>query len=227
MRWSYSKLSTYETCPAKYKYRHIDGMRDPPTPSMQRGTMLHRLCESVLNEPSAPIPEDLSLVVEHLQRLRTHGAQAEKVWRLDAAWSPVPASGWIKGIVDVHFLKDDELHIYDFKSGHRNTKHKGQLELYALLGLVLYPQAQTAEVGAIYLDAGKVGYVRTITRAEADAARPLWTARAQKMLTDAELQPTPGSHCYRCNFADRNGGPCEAGKYSSRKNPAIPAESPC
>jgi RecB family exonuclease len=206
-RWSYSRLSFYEKCPAGWKYRYIDGLPSPPTPAMVRGTWLHSLCETVLKEP-VETPQELSAIAPVLERLKANNAQSEKMWKLDAGWQVAIDQVWVKAIVDVHFVKDDALHIYDFKSGKSYPSHKQQLELYALIGLALHPEYERAECGAIYIDSGKIGHKLTITRQEADAARPAWTERALKMFGDDELKATPGSACYWCAYKSKVGGPC-------------------
>ena len=208
-RWSYSSLTTYEECPAKWKYSYIDNLPDPPSPAMERGTRLHKLCETVLTQ-DVETPSELMNIARVLERLRVNSAQSEKAWRLDSKWKPVSEKSWVLGIIDVHFMKDDALHVYDFKSGKPYASHKKQLELYALIGLATYPQAERVECGAIYIDTGKIGYKRTIERAEADAAIPLWTNRANALLADFELAPKRGSGCYWCAFKDSLGGPCKA-----------------
>ena len=45
-RWSYSSLSTYESCPAKWYYGYIVGLTGEPSPAMARGTRLHADCEN-------------------------------------------------------------------------------------------------------------------------------------------------------------------------------------
>ncbi len=209
-RWSYSSLSTYEKCPAKWKYRYIDGLRDPPTPAMERGTRLHSLCESVLKD-GAQIPSELSLISEVLERLKVNNAQSEKMWRLDRGWQPAQEA-WVKGIIDVHFMRDGVLHIYDFKSGKPYASHKAQLEIYSIMGFATVPEAERVECGAIYIDSGKIGCKRAMTRQEAFDARDGWGIRADKLLFDEEWMPTPGGACWRCNYKSLNGGPCSAWK---------------
>lgn len=219
-RWSYSSLSTYEECPAKWKYSYIDKLPDPPSAAMERGTRLHEMCETVLNDHAAATPTDLAGIAQVLERLKANDAKSEKAWRLNSEWKPVStetltakhAQTWVLGIIDVHFLKNGALHIYDFKSGKPYASHKKQLELYALIGLAIFPEAETVECGAIYIDAGKIGYRRTIERATAAPMQTDWTERAIRLFADDELLPTRGSGCYWCNFKDSLGGPCSEWK---------------
>jgi hypothetical protein len=208
-RWSYSSLSTYEECPAKWKYEYIDGIRPPPSPAMERGTMLHTMCELVLNGES-DTPTELEPIGRLLTRLKANQAKPEKAWRLDNQWKPVDSGSWLIGIIDVHFFRDGALHIYDFKSGRSYPSHSKQLELYSLIGLSTFPEAPRVEVGAIYIDSGKLQRRRTIERAEAPALVRNWSERAQRMFADEELTATPGSGCYWCQHKDSMGGGCSA-----------------
>ncbi len=209
-RWSYSSLATYEECPAKWKYSYIDRLPNPPSPAMERGTRLHQLCETVLNDHSAAMPSELDGIAKVLERLRANEAKPEKAWRLNSEWRPVDSQSWVLGIIDVHFFKNGALHVYDFKSGKPYASHKKQLELYALIGMATYPEAGRVECGAIYIDSGKIGYRRTIERAETAPMQVAWTSRAAALFEDVELQPKRGSGCYWCAFKDSLGGPCSS-----------------
>jgi hypothetical protein len=213
-RWSYSSLSTYEECPAKWRYEYIDGIRPPPSPAMERGTMLHSMCEKVLNG-EMETPGELAQIGRVLERLKANDAKPERAWRLDSEWKPVDSGSWLIGIIDVHFFKDGALHVYDFKSGRSYPSHSKQLELYSLIGLCTFPEAQRAEVGAIYIDSGKLQRRRTIERAEAPALLENWTGRARKMFADDDLQATPGSGCYWCQHKDSMGGQCAVWRKSA------------
>lgn len=209
-RWSYSSLSTYEECPAKWKYSYVDGLEDPPSPAMERGIRLHSLCESVLNDHSEVVPVELAGIERIIGRLRANDAQSEKAWRLNSDWLPVESGSWVLGIIDVHFLRNGVLHIYDFKSGRPYPSHKKQLELYSLIGLRINQDVDRVECGAIYIDTGKIGYRRTMAREEAAPLITSWTGRAARLFADEELAPKPGSGCYWCAYKDSLGGPCVA-----------------
>lgn len=177
---------------------------------MERGTRLHSMCEDVLNDVATETPAELQGIARILERLKANAALSEKAWRLDSNWSPVESKSWVLGIVDVHFFRDGALHVYDFKSGKPYASHKKQLELYALIGMSIYPKIQKVECGAIYIDTGKIGYQRSVSRQEADEIRPLWSARTIPLFADEELLPKRGSGCFWCTYKDSLGGPCAA-----------------
>lgn len=214
-RWSYSSLSTFEECPAKWKYSYIDNLPEPPSPAMERGTLLHKHCESVLDGTHAEVPAELAKITHILERLKVNNAQPEKPWRLNALWSPVESKSWLLAIVDVHFLKGDVLHVYDFKSGRSYPSHAAQLELYALIGLAHYPEASEVQCGAIYIDTGKLTRRRTILRADSAALMVRWTDRASALFAETAYSPKRGSGCYWCAFKDSLGGPCSAWRNDS------------
>lgn len=210
-RWSYSSLATYEECPAKWRYEYVDGIKPPPSPAMERGTRLHQMCEQVLNG-EAETPPELEPIARVLYRLKANEAKTERAWRLDNQWRPVASGSWLIGIVDVHFVRDGALHVYDFKTGRSYPSHSKQLELYSLIGLCTFSEVPRVEVGAIYIDSGKIQRRRTVERQEAPALLADWSRRAETMFADEALAPTPGSGCYWCQHKDSMGGPCSSWK---------------
>ena len=209
-RWSYSSLATYEECPAKWKYSYVDKLPSPPSATMERGTLLHSQCETVINDHTAPMPNELLAIERIIKRLRANDAVSEKAWRLNSNWAIVESQSWLIGIVDVHFFRDGFLHIYDFKSGKPYANHKKQLELYALIGLSVFPEINEVKCGAIYIDSGKLGYLKSVTRNDAKELIPQWSERASKLFADLTLIAKRGSGCYWCCYKDSLGGPCSA-----------------
>lgn len=209
-RWSYSSLSTYKECPAKYKFSYLMKTHTPGSPAMARGTRLHGLCEDYMVTPGAPVHYDVRKIGRELDRLRTAGAKAEQVWLADKEWTSVTlqTQAWVKAIVDVHYLDGDVLHLYDYKSGREYPTHRDQLELYSILGLLKYPEAKRAESGAIYIDGGYTAAESSIIRAMLPPLIAKWDAQAKEMETDEQFIPSPGSACRWCPYKATEGGPC-------------------
>jgi RecB family exonuclease len=61
MRLSYSSISTYETCPAKFKFQYEDRVPSQPSPALSFGDSLHRALYHFHNRPVpvAPSLEEL------------------------------------------------------------------------------------------------------------------------------------------------------------------------
>ncbi|MBP7060576.1 MAG: PD-(D/E)XK nuclease family protein, partial [Candidatus Moranbacteria bacterium] len=47
MRISYSSVGTYQTCPLKYKYQHIDRIPEPKSKEAVFGTLIHAVLKYV------------------------------------------------------------------------------------------------------------------------------------------------------------------------------------
>jgi hypothetical protein len=212
-RWSYSSISTYESCPAKWKYSYIDNLPYKASAAMERGSRLHSDCEKFLKTASHVLPWELSKMGPKLQDLKMKGAKSEETWCLDNKWQPDMDNPWIKAIVDVHWFEGEKvLHVRDFKSGREYPDHRDQLELYALIGLCYFPQVQRAEYGAIYLDTGHVSNEGAVIRGDMMEQKiSVWHNKAETMMADETFTPRPGGACKWCDYGASKGGPCQAG----------------
>lgn len=212
-RHSYSSISTYKECPRQYYYSYVLKLPSPPSAPMVRGTRLHKMCEDYMADPTkiSPVPYDVKKIGLKLHHFRTLDAKPEVVWLVDKEWNPVTdqKDAWVKAIIDVHYVQDETLYCYDYKSGRQYPSHYDQLNLYGVLGLLQYPTAKRVETGAIYIDSGVTGSTDSLIREMLDYSRKRWDNELRGMERDQGLDPTPGDHCKRCTYSKHNGGPCE------------------
>lgn len=209
-RWSYSALSTYKECAAKYAYSYIYNLPWAGSAAMERGTRLHGLCEDYMKDPAMPVPYDVRKISRELDKFRTKGAKAEEVWLATKDWGSTVDQGeaWVKAIVDVHYIEGGTLFCYDYKSGREYPGHRDQLQLYSILGLLKYPQVQRAESGAVYIDGGYTGMEGSIIRPMLPVLIKKWDDDAKRMEADADFIANPGSACRWCPYKKSDGGPC-------------------
>lgn len=66
MRLSYSSISTYETCPAKYKFQYEDRLPRTETPALSFGDVLHRTLYRFHDRP-VPVPPSVEELHEILE----------------------------------------------------------------------------------------------------------------------------------------------------------------
>jgi len=219
-RHSYSSISTYLECPASYAYTYLQGRKTLETAPMMRGTRLHKQAEDYVRDLTrvAPVPYELRRVGVLLHQLREKGAKAEEVWLLDQHWNPTDNQDYarVKAIVDVHYINQDILYVFDHKSGRQYPSHVDQLELYSVIGLLKYPSAKRVESGAIYIDAGNTGSEGSMLREMLPHYIKRWDGYIGRMEADTDFQPTPGNHCGRCDHSRFNGGPCTAAPAKSK-----------
>lgn len=211
-RHSYSSISTWEECAARYAYSYIYKLPQGSSAAMERGSLLHKMAEDYVNAkvPSPDIPYDLRKVSKQLNELRSHSALTERTWLLDRGWRPTQDTGsaWVKGIVDVHYLDGDTLHIRDHKSGREYSSHFDQLELYGIMGLLCYPQAKRADTGAIYIDGGFSGCDGSIIRPMLPKLIDKWDRKIKMVEADQAFIAKPGASCKWCPYSLSKGGPC-------------------
>lgn len=209
-RWSYSSLSTYQQCPAKWKFSYIDEIPWPSSPAMTRGTRMHKMAEDFVTGAVDAVHSEIKKIGPLLQILKGQGAKTEAVWLLDHTWKPTTLSSevWVKAIVDVHHDKDNVLYVKDHKSGQMYDDHRNQLELYGIIGLCVYPEAKRVETSAIYMDTGYEGMEGSIIRPMLPKLIEKWDKSARIMMTDEVYEASPGRACNWCPYAKGKGGPC-------------------
>ncbi len=65
MRLSYSSVSTYETCPAKYRFQYLERLPTSPSPALAFGDSLHKALQRFHSRP-VPVPPSLEDLLETL-----------------------------------------------------------------------------------------------------------------------------------------------------------------
>ena len=221
--WSYSRLSDYQQCPAKFKYKHIDKLSDPPGPAMARGVEMHKLAEDYFNaarKPRKP-PAGFERFAHLLSHWRGKKTQAEKEVVLGKNWSAignVKASrlwfhpeAWLRVKMDVYRRADAgaTATIADWKTGKRYSAHNEQAELYGLAALVASPELNEAVVHMCYVDQKVDNHsVKAVFREDVPELVERWSAKIAPMFNDTKFAMKPGPLCGWCAYSRAKGGPC-------------------
>jgi hypothetical protein len=217
--WSYSRVTLYEECPAKYAYKVVYKLKEPPAPELERGTLLHKKGEQYVRFKQAgretELPPEFAPFRKDLDRLHKHRPIPEAQWVFQQNWSlPMvewfDERAWLRIQVDLTaMVKPDRRLIVDYKSGRPNEKkHRDQGSLYAVGAFLSTPGLKTAVVEFWYLDQGyPVAYI--FTRQAVEQAKGEWNRRAMMLQAESTWSPSPGYWCNWCPFSARKGGPCE------------------
>ena len=220
--WSYSRWSTYKTCPLKAKFKFIDKLKEPGSPQMDRGTAIHELAEHYVQGKLKRLPLELKLFTEELKYLRKIKAPAEEQWTFNRQWGAVEwndwNNAWLRVKIDCHFVIDDVATIIDYKTGrmssYKEAEYREQRELMATAAFQRLPEVQTVDARLYYLDHGVIYPEEPELYERAKDAKKLvkiWERNAARMLGTTKFVATPNRGCQWCHFRASNGGPCKHG----------------
>jgi hypothetical protein len=211
--WSYSRLSTWETCPAQYRYSYIEklpGFR-PESPAANRGTLLHEKADLYLKGEIKIYPPEFQRVATHLMSLKAKKALSEEKLAAREDWSPCEykdKDAYFRAIIDVLYMEGPVCNVEDHKTGQVYDSHAIQLSDYVAIAAAHYPDAEEYRTRLIYVDQGIVTKPR-IT--EADRVKPIrlmLDGRIKNAEEDTIFPTRAGSHCKWCDYSRRYGGPC-------------------
>lgn len=208
MSWSLTSLTTYEKCPAQYKYRYIDKIPTPPAGgAAARGTEIHATLERYLTGGLDELPSEINYWTSLCKALKEQGAIPEHTIKLGRAWNPVTEDHWYKGVLDVKVLKGEEATVIDWKTGKIYPGHDDQKTLYSLAVFAEEPSVLRVRARHIYLDLGKERE-RVFDRNEVLQLRTAWEQRVERLENAKEFLPSPHYGCRFCPYSNGNGGPC-------------------
>ena len=164
MTWSYSAIETWNVCPEQYAHKYVwkDMAKLPRGPEAEAGIALHEQYDTAVRErrPTSPMQTSIlaaargkELVTEKHLGI-TEGLHPCGFWD-DFAWG--------RGIIDVGIIGEQSAWLGDWKTGKTREKPL-QLEIFALFGVVHWPQVQAITTCNLWVNTGKPGVVRTFQR---------------------------------------------------------------
>lgn len=215
MSWSLTSLTTYEKCPAQYKYRYIDKL-DGGTKSeaASRGTAIHFAFEQFLNGTLTELPNEVNFYTSFCKALKQREYYPEHTIKLSREWNPVSENHWYKGVLDVKVLQrvregedPTEATVIDWKTGKIYPEHDDQKSLYSLAVFAEHPSVQRVRANHVYVDLGKERE-KVYDRHQVHELRTAWERRVEKLENAKEFIPNPNYGCRYCPYSKGNGGPC-------------------
>jgi len=237
LAWSWSRLQTYEQCPAKAKYGYLDKIEEPKNAAMLRGSAIHKMAEDYVNK-GGRLKEELKLyekmfkAVRDLKKRKDVVISTELQNAMTDKWEPASWFGkdaWLRVIVDLCILlgAEKKLRLIDHKTGKVNLEGAVQLQLYAVWGFLAYPDVEVIDGELWFLDQLLIN--RHVTRfyrngppkglvaeegvvVHPDGLKKMqdkWTKRATPLLKDTKFAPKANDKCRWCYFSKAKDGPCK------------------
>ncbi len=218
--WSYTRLSTWETCARRAKLAYIDRIPEPERPlppgktehANDRGTRIHDAGERYVRGGTELIPELAKYFRPEFEKMRELFAQGrvslEGEWAFKSDWTPTPwasndAWGRIK-IDSFVWLTDTTAAVIDYKSGKmcgNETKHAEQTNLYQLGSFIKYPKLENIVTELWYIDQNQMSPKRSYRRDQGLKFIASWERRIKAMTSDTKFEPSPSqSRCRWCPY---------------------------
>lgn len=215
--WSYSRYADYKQCPLRFKLKHIQKMKEPGSPAMQRGSDIHKEGENYLKAKTRPkkVPATYANFKDEMTQLWGLNPLVEQQWGFTRQWSPTGWFGsdaWLRIVADVAVTYDDNTgDLIDFKTGRKYDTNEEQVELFSAGMFIKFPEMQHVTTRLWYLDVDPKDdneVIREYTRADFENIRKDWERKIIPMFKDKKFAPTPNAKCRWCAFSKDKGGPC-------------------
>ena len=212
--WSYSRYADYRQCPLRFKLKHIDRLKEPGSPAMQRGSEIHKKGEDWLNaKRKRKLPEEYTHFADEMHQLRELNPMVEQQWGFTSDWEPTSWFGsdtWLRVVCDVAIVYDDgDADVIDFKTGRKYDTNEEQVELFGNAIFWKFPDVERVTTRLWYLDQPNDNeVVREFERKDAPKVRREWEKKIVPMFKDKRFAPTPNEKCRWCAFSKDKGGPC-------------------
>lgn len=224
--WSFTRYNDYKKCPAFFKFKHVDRIAEPPNAAMQRGTDIHKLAEDYTLGKKKTLPPELKLFAAQFAELKKQKIKVvEETWAFKADWTETRYDDWngcaLRIKLDVAYTNVQHMALVpiDHKTGkcrdEEHSKYLEQLELYALGGLIKYPDIKVVSPRLWYLDHGIVFPDPEETEIEYTPAdlpklKKSWEKKVFPMFQDKSFKPTPSDEaCKWCFYSKSKNGPCK------------------
>ena len=227
--WSFSKLGDFEKCKKYFWLKHEQKIPEPERPlrpgqlehANDRGSRVHDSCEHyVRGDIGVLAPEAEKHFGPRLDLLRAMYAlgdvELEGEWGMDDDWEITEWNGaWLRLKLDalVH-LSSDQAIVIDYKTGRKfgnEVKHAQQLQLYALVAFLRYPELDTVDAQLWYIDVNETTS-QAFTRSQALRFAKSFEKRGDAIVACNNWPANPNKFsCQWCLYGPEHSGHCEVG----------------
>jgi hypothetical protein len=213
MIYSYTSISMWHKCPAKYDFRYNKKLKEPKTAAASRGTDIHSRIENYL-KGTQEMPPEVQFGGHLINDMKVRNFMAEVQFTVGRDWKPAEhgsGSAWITSYVDSFLVDGNTIHMGEWKTGRVYDNHEEQRDIYLTMSLSSStPEVERAVIKTIYLDQG-VASEQWMVKEILPAHQKAWEDKAAPLEKDIFFSPRPGQHCKWCGFARSKGGPCDHG----------------
>jgi CRISPR/Cas system-associated exonuclease Cas4 (RecB family) len=228
MRLSYSKIKTFDDCPAAYKFKHVDFLDEPAGEAALRGQVVHaalaaydrhllasgfktdvtivpELTDKALEEHQAPdsIIEEVHKIMETVAN--GHLFDPELTAAVEEKWVITIKPGLeFSAIIDRLEIEGTKARVIDYKTDWqiRSAKDDFQLHCYAMAVAKEYPHLTDIEMALDFVRYGVLSEDQVSADEVFKTEKRIINA-ADRIATaerNKHFIPTPGERCAYCGF---------------------------
>jgi RecB family exonuclease len=241
--FSYSRIDTYEQCPAKYFYSYISKEPRQFAPAAVLGNIVHEVFEKVLEndkaldigelkseyaktipewDPLNQIPQELldagNVIIDEFYDQNEDSSF--NIYAKEMGFEILMGSYVVRGFIDRIDLVGDTVYIIDYKTGKwevaaKDIQNNLQLGIYALAASQIFPDKKIyAEL--YYLRSGRrKGH--HFSPDDIENVKVELVKKMQKIINDTNFVPTSNGRI--CSFCDHaKSGACGTGVFRNKKN---------
>ena len=226
--WSFSKLGDFEKCKKYFWLKHEQKIPEPERPlppgktehANDRGSRIHDSAEHFVDGSGAFIQElrEFQPEFEHLKYAHALGkVSLEGEWGMDEDWEITAWKGaWLRLKLDALVFGDDPAvaAVVDYKSGRKfgnEVKHAQQLQLYALVAFLRYPELETIHAELWYVDVKDITS-QTFTRDQSLRFKRSFDNRGRAITSCTTWPANPNKwSCQWCPYGPEHTGHCAEG----------------
>jgi len=213
--WSYTALTSFETCPRKHYHTRVKkDVHEAEGAALLLGSAAHKALELRIAD-GTPIPKTVQVTTkggdtavapttgweEMIQKIIGVSGDVftEKQIALDnrlveVSWYDKTA--WVRGVIDVGVKSGSKVLALDYKTGKRKPGSE-QLELFAALVMAVWPDVEEVKTGFIWLKTNQID-VDGFTRAQLPEIWDKFNARVKRLEiahADNRWEPKPSGLC--------------------------------
>lgn len=201
--WSYSKMSSFETCPKQYY--HVTVLKEhsfKETKETRYGNEFHKAAEQFIRD-GTPLPGKFSQYGKAMDAIAALPGEKHCELKLGVTEDLKPCkffgrNVWLRAIVDFLSIDGDTAYVVDYKTG-KSARYADpdQLELMALAAFVHYPQVKKVKAGLLFVVAG--AFIKEVY--DADSREMRWSdwyqryADLEKAHRNEVFNPRPSGLC--------------------------------
>lgn len=200
--WSYSALSSFETCPRRHFLTRVSkAVKEPESEALRWGNYVHKALEDRLRD-SKPLPTTLSTHEAFCQKVESiedaklmveYEAAITKEFQPTGWWD---RDVWCRSKWDLGILKGNALGIYDWKTGKRKLDID-QMELFALSAFIHLPDVEVVTSGYVWLKDKKIDREK-FRRDQAPEIWSRWLPRVERFNQAFEQDKWPAKPSGLC-----------------------------